>query len=180
MGTTILTLWLGPSQTARGRHVVVHTRVRRGIVYAMELQELTRLAAEDGLDAGHLAQLNERLGGLEKTLGIRFTRVGPVGAVAELEVAERHLQPVGLVNGGVFAAIGESVGSTAGLVAAGGPVVGVNNNTDFIASVRSGVIEAVAEPLQAGRRTQLWQVTMTHEGRLVAQTTLRTMVVATA
>lgn len=146
----------------------------------MDLLELTRLAADDGLDAGQLAQLNERLGGLEKNLGIRFTRVGPVGAAAELPVAEHLLQPVGLVNGGAFSAMGESVGSMAGLVAAGGPVVGINNNTDFIASVRSGVIEAVAEPLQTGRRTQLWQVIMTHEGKLVARTTLRTMVVATA
>lgn len=143
----------------------------------MDLQELTQAAAVDGLNATQLALLNDQLGGLEKNLGIRFTRLGPVGAEAQLPVAEHLLQPVGLVNGGAFSALGESVGSIAGLVAAGGhPVVGVNNSTDFIASVRAGVIEAVAEPVQLGGRTQLWQVTMTHEGRLVARTTLRTMV----
>lgn len=42
--------------------------------------------------------------------------------------------------------------------------------------VSQGIIEATATPLQTGRRTQLWEITMHNEGRLVARTTLRTMV----
>ena len=92
-------------------------------------------------------------------------------------MGREHLQPAGLVNGGVFASIGETVASVAGIVRAGGAVVGVNNDTNFIRSVRSGVIEATAEPIQLGRRTQLWRVDMRNEDRLAAQTILRTMVV---
>ncbi|MGP6173262.1 PaaI family thioesterase [Corynebacterium sp. A21] len=142
----------------------------------MKLLELTALAATRALNEEELTTLNAGLTGMERAIGLRYTRLDPAGVSAELEVAEQHLQPVGLVNGGVFAALGESVGSTAGLVAAGGkPVVGVNNNTDFISSVREGLIEVVAEPIQLGGRTQIWQVTMTHQGKLVARTTLRTM-----
>lgn len=143
----------------------------------MDLLELLGGAAEGDLSSAHLTTLNEQLGGLEQALGISYTGVGPAGATAELEVGEQHLQPAGLVHGGVLTSLGESVGSLAGLAAAGGrAVVGVNNSTDFISPVRAGVITAQAEAVQLGGRTQLWQVSMTHEGKLVARTTLRTMV----
>lgn len=85
------------------------------------------------------------------------------------------LQPWGLVNGGVFSSIAESVGSLAGVVLAGEVVVGVNNNTDFIKSVTRGTIEARATPIQAGRRSQIWNIELQHEGKLVALSKLRTM-----
>lgn len=143
----------------------------------MKLLELITHAGDAGLTANQLAQLNAELAGMERAIGIHYTRVDPEGVAAQLEVGENHLQPVGLVNGGVFATLAESVGSVAGLVLAGGrPVVGVNNNTDFIAPVKTGVIEATTEPIQTGKRTQLWQISMTNHGRLVARSTLRTMV----
>lgn len=128
------------------------------------------------LDAAQLAELNARNGGLDAHLGITYTQVADGRVRARIEVGDQHRQPVGLVNGGVFCALAESVGSLAGVVAAGGPVVGVNNDTDFIDAVREGTIEAKATPLQLGRTTQLWEVLMTNGGRLVARSTLRTMV----
>lgn len=143
----------------------------------MKLLELIAHAAAAELTTEQLAQLNAELTGMERAIGMRYTRVDSEGVAAELAVTEQHLQPVGLVNGGVYTALAESVGSLAGLVVAGGrPVVGVNNNTDFISSVKTGVIEAVAEPIQVGKRTQIWQILMTHRGKLVARSTLRTMV----
>lgn len=143
----------------------------------MKLLELIAHAAAAELTTEQLAQLNAELTGMERAIGMRYTRVDSEGVAAELTVREQHLQPVGLVNGGVYTALAESVGSLAGLVVAGGrPVVGVNNNTDFISAVKDGVIEAVAEPIQVGKRTQIWQILMTHRGKLVARSTLRTMV----
>lgn len=145
----------------------------------MKLLEFTALAATRALAEEELSAFNQGLRGMERALGIRYTRIDPHGVTAVLAVAEQHLQPAGLVNGGVFAAMGESVGSTAGLVAAGGtPVVGVNNNTDFISSVREGLIEAIAEPIQLGSRTQIWLITMMQGNRLVARTNLRTMLLS--
>lgn len=134
-------------------------------------------ATTQGISAESLELINAGVGGLDATLGVRYTRIANGRVEAEIDVDERHLQPVGLVNGGVFSALAESTGSLAGMVAAEGKnVVGVNNNTDFISSVREGVIHAKATPIQVGGRTQVWQILMRNNGNLVARTTLRTMV----
>jgi acyl-coenzyme A thioesterase PaaI-like protein len=44
--------------------------------------------------------INERLGGFNKAIGLRFVEASPDRFVAELEIDERHLQPYGLVHGG--------------------------------------------------------------------------------
>ena len=95
---------------------------------------------------------------------------------ATIQAAPKHHQPAGMVNGGVFCSIGETMGSFAGFVAAGGPVVGMNNSTDLLRSVTDGVIEAETTPVHVGRRTQLWRTEMRSDGKLVAVCTLRTMV----
>lgn len=52
----------------------------------------------------------------------------------------------------------------------GGSVVGVNNNTDFVRSISSGMVYGTAEPLHRGRRQQLWLVTITDDtDRVVAR-----------
>lgn len=141
--------------------------------------DLFRLAGTGrALDAPMLELLNSRNTGLDAHLGVRYTQVADGRVRAELEVGDHLLQPAGLVNGGVLCSLAESVGSLAGVVAAGAPVVGVNNSTDFIEGVREGVIVAKATPVQLGGRTQLWEILMTNQGRLVARSTLRTMVLA--
>ncbi len=135
-------------------------------------------AAKRPLDKDELIAFNDANSGLDHALGLRYTAVEFGRVVGELHVASKHLQPAGLVNGGVYCAIAESTASLAGIVAAHGrSVVGVNNNTDFISSVRSGVIVVEATPIQLGGRTQVWQVLCTHRGELMARTTLRTMIV---
>lgn len=142
-----------------------------------DIFSLARIAEQRPLAEDELEQLNNASAGLNRTLGLRYVEVGPERVVSELRVTANHLQPAGLVNGGVYCAIAESTGSTAGIIfGRGKPVVGVNNNTDFIASVRDGVIRAEATAIQKGGRTQVWQILCTHNGELVARTTLRTMV----
>lgn len=145
-----------------------------------ELQDilsLAKIAVERPLSTEELDMLNNGNFGLDRTLGLRYVDVGPDKVVSELRVTAKHLQPAGLVNGGVYCAIAESTASTAGIIfGRGKPVVGVNNNTDFIAAVKDGIIRAEATSIQRGGRTQVWQVLCTHNGELVARTTLRTMI----
>ena len=123
--------------------------------------------------------------GMDATLGLRYHSVTPDRVEASLVVSEHHLQPAGLVHGGVYCAVAESCGSVLGMAAVAAldgedsmnMVVGVNNSTDFLHPVKSGVIDIVAEVIHAGRRTQLLNITMSSRGRQVARTTLRTMVV---
>ena len=124
-----------------------------------------------------LAQINANTIGLDKNLGTVYTHIENGRVEATLEYRNALVQPVGIIHGGTYAALAESLGSVAGFIAAGKPVVGVNNSTDFISSVKEGTITGVATPIQLGRRTQLWNIEMRQKDKLVARTTLRTMVV---
>jgi uncharacterized protein (TIGR00369 family) len=111
-------------------------------------------------------------------LGLIYTEVTPDGARAHLEVTAKLLQPAGVVHGGVYCSIVESLSSVSGYVwlaeHGGGGVVGVNNNTDFLRSISSGTVYAVSEPLHRGRRQQLWAVTIRDQhDRVVAHGQVR-------
>ncbi|GFG65083.1 esterase [Mycobacterium kubicae] len=111
-------------------------------------------------------------------LGLTFTELSPDGARAQLEVKPKLLQPMGLVHGGVYCSMIESMASVAAFTwlasNGGGEVVGVNNNTDFLRAIKSGTVYGNAEPVHRGRRQQLWLVTITDDAeRLVARGQVR-------
>ncbi|SOJ55408.1 Putative esterase [Mycobacterium simulans] len=111
-------------------------------------------------------------------LGLQFTELSPDGARAQLEVKPKLLQPMGIVHGGVYCSMIESMASAAAFtwLAAngGGNVVGVNNNTDFLRAINSGTVHGKAEPVHRGRRQQLWLVTITDDrDRVVARGQVR-------
>nr|WP_245850024.1 PaaI family thioesterase [Mycobacterium angelicum] len=111
-------------------------------------------------------------------LGLQFTELSPDGARAQLEVKPNLLQPMGLVHGGVYCSMIESMASVAAFTwlasNGGGEVVGVNNNTDFLRSISSGTVYGRAEPVHRGRRQQLWLVTITDDDdRVVARGQVR-------
>ena len=114
----------------------------------------------------------------DSELGLQFTELSPDGARAQLQVTPKLLQPMGLVHGGVYCSMIESMASVAGFVwrsaHGGGNVVGVNNNTDFLRSINSGMVYGTAEPIHRGRRQQLWLVTITDAGdRVLARGQVR-------
>jgi 1,4-dihydroxy-2-naphthoyl-CoA hydrolase len=100
----------------------------------------------------------------DKELGLAFTEISTDRTCAWLEVAPKLLQPMGIVHGGVYCAMVESLASVAAYtwIAAngGGSVVGVNNNTDFLRAISTGTVHGTAIPIHRGRRQQLWQVTI--------------------
>nr|WP_174237093.1 PaaI family thioesterase [Mycobacterium basiliense] len=111
-------------------------------------------------------------------LGLQFTELSPDRARAQLEVKPKLLQPMGLVHGGVYCSMVESMASMAAFTwlnaHGGGAVVGVNNNTDFLRAIGSGMVYGTAEPLHRGHRQQLWLVVITDEaGRPVARGQVR-------
>jgi 1,4-dihydroxy-2-naphthoyl-CoA hydrolase len=116
-------------------------------------------------------------------LGLQFSELTPDGARAQLEVTPKLLQPRGLVHGGVYCSMIESMASVAAYTwlntpgnggGKGGNVVGVNNNTDFLRSISSGMVYGTAEPIHRGRRQQLWLVTITDaDERVVARGQVR-------
>jgi uncharacterized protein (TIGR00369 family) len=111
-------------------------------------------------------------------IGLVYTDVTPDGVKAELTVKPTLLQPMGIVHGGVWCSVVESLASVSAytwLTAnGGGNIVGVNNNTDFLRAITEGTVYAASEPVHRGRTQQLWLVTI-RDGRerLVARGQVR-------
>lgn len=118
--------------------------------------------------------------GWDTALGIRVEEMTPTRVVAFVDIDERHHQPYGIVHGGVWASVVESVGSHGAAAAAREitgqmAVVGVANSTDFLRPHRSGRVRATGTPVFTGRTQQLWLVEIEREsdGALVARGQLR-------
>ena len=97
--------------------------------------------------------------------------------IADIEIGPHHHQAYGIVHGGVYSSLIETVASVgAALVALprSQSVVGLENHTSFLNAVREGKLRATARPFMRGRRTQVWEATVTDaEGRSVASGRVR-------
>ena len=121
-------------------------------------------------------QMPDVAGTFEEVIGLQFTEITPDRVTASWTVKPQLHQPYGIVHGGAYCSVIETMASYAGAVWFGerGNVVGVNNTTDFLRAVREGTLTAVATPLHRGRLQQLWQVLITDEqDRLVARGQVR-------
>jgi uncharacterized protein (TIGR00369 family) len=100
-------------------------------------------------------------------------------ARGRLVIDENHHQPYGVVHGGVYCTLSETIASTGAAIWAleqgMAGAVGVSNTTDFLRATTNGVLIAEATPIHRGRTQQLWRVNITREedGKLVAQSQVR-------
>src|SRR5262245_22537280 len=119
-----------------------------------------------------VAMLNAQRGGFNVTLGLMFTRASPDEVTCEVPIGPHMTQPYGLVHGGVYASIVEtlaSVGAALFAMPQGLAPVGVENTTSFLRAVRSGKLTGVTRPLHRGRNTQVWEVEVRgDDGKLAA------------
>lgn len=118
------------------------------------------------------AQSGPLQSGLAQLLGLRFVSISKDEVSAELTVTPEHHQPAGIVHGGVYCSMVETVCSVAAwlhVAEHGLLVVGLDNHTSFLKATRAGTLRATARPLAIGRRTQLWQADIRdQQGTLVA------------
>jgi len=91
---------------------------------------------------------------------------------ARVLVRDAVKQPMGLVHGGVFASIAESITSMAtylGVADQGKISMGLSNQTSFLRPITQGTIHALARCRHKGRTTWVWEVDITDDdGRLCA------------
>ena len=111
--------------------------------------------------------------GWPQAMGITVTHATPDDVEAELTVGPQHLQPYGVVHGGVYCGLIEtlaSIGAALYALPRNQSVVGLENNTSFIRAVRAGAkLRAKATPVTRGRKTQVWNAqVMDAEDRIVA------------
>jgi 1,4-dihydroxy-2-naphthoyl-CoA hydrolase len=113
-------------------------------------------------------------GTLDDVLGFEVLEMSRDGCRGRFAVERRVQQPMGLVHGGAYAAIAESMVSITTHHAVeddGGLAVGQSNHTIFLRPVTSGHVHAEGRPLHRGRTSWVWDVEFTDDdGRLCATT----------
>ena len=98
--------------------------------------------------------------------GLELLGHSPEEARAQVLVRDAIKQPMGLVHGGVFASIAESITSmaTARAVSQDGlSAQGLSNQTSFLRPIVEGTVHAVARRRHRGRTTWVWEVEITDD-----------------
>jgi 1,4-dihydroxy-2-naphthoyl-CoA hydrolase len=111
-------------------------------------------------------------GRLDELLGFELLESSADSCRARFAVEDRVRQPFGLVHGGAYAALAETMVSLATHTAVsqnGDFAVGQSNHTSFLRPVTDGSILAEGRPRHRGRTTWVWDVDFTDDdGRLCA------------
>jgi uncharacterized protein (TIGR00369 family) len=124
------------------------------------------------------AQLNQaNAGNFASEVGLVITVATKDRVVGTVEIEARHLQPAGIVHGGVYCTVVESLASMGAFLNVadqGRMVAGIENHTSFLRSIGSGRVTGVAVPVNLGRTTHLWDVELRDDReRLVAKGSVR-------
>jgi 1,4-dihydroxy-2-naphthoyl-CoA hydrolase len=101
--------------------------------------------------------------GFEGLIGLEFTGVTDERMRGRVTVTEQLKQPAGLIHGGVYAAIAESLaswGTAVGVVRDRKLAMGLSNQTSFLRPITEGSIDAIATRKHRGRTTWVWEVEM--------------------
>jgi 1,4-dihydroxy-2-naphthoyl-CoA hydrolase len=122
-------------------------------------------------------------GTLDDVLGFELLEATRDGCRARCAVERRVQQPFGLVHGGTYAALAETMVSWATVIAvapAGNLAVGQSNSTTFLRPVTSGSVHATGTPRHRGRTTWVWDVEFTDDGGRVCALSRVTLAVRPA
>jgi 1,4-dihydroxy-2-naphthoyl-CoA hydrolase len=125
-------------------------------------------------------QINAVLQGFDRLYGLRLLECSETEVRAEVEVRDELKQPAGLVHGGAYASIAESMASIATgmtVLEQGEAAMGLSNNTSFLRPITAGVIHAVATRLHRGRTTWLWDVRFSDDAERTCAVTRMTIAV---
>ena len=104
--------------------------------------------------------------GFDRLYGLELLDVSDTEAHARVEVRDELRQPAGLVHGGVFASIAETMASIATWLAVheeGKSAQGLSNQTSFLRPIVDGTIHATARRRHKGRTTWVWEVDITDD-----------------
>ena len=119
-------------------------------------------------------ELNGMLRGYDVFYGLEFLEFSDAEVRARVPVRDELKQPTGLVHGGVYASLAESITSLATaavVVPEGNMAMGLANNTNFLRPITEGAVNALATRLHRGRTTWVWDVRMSDDaGRTCAVT----------
>ncbi len=104
------------------------------------------------------------MGALAEKMGIVFTEFSIERSVATMPV-EGNTQPVGLLHGGAYVVLGESLGSMAANLHAGPGrlAVGIDINATHTRSATSGTVTGVCTPIHLGRSMAVHEIVVSDD-----------------
>lgn len=110
--------------------------------------------------------------GLDATLGFELLEIGEDRAHGRFEVTDAVRQPMGIVHGGAYAAMAETIASATTHLHVrdqGEAAMGQSNMTSFMRPVSGGYVHVDARRRHRGRTSWVWEIDFTDdEGRLCA------------
>jgi 1,4-dihydroxy-2-naphthoyl-CoA hydrolase len=131
----------------------------------------------------NLEALNQRgKNTMAEWLGIDFCEIGSDYLVAKMPVDHRTIQPLGVVNGGAFCALAETVGSMAANLCIDRSkfvALGLDINANHLKSASKAFVYGTTKPFHIGKTTQVWEIKITdEEGKLCCISRLTMAVVS--
>jgi uncharacterized protein (TIGR00369 family) len=104
---------------------------------------------------------------LEEALGLELVELHEDRATGRFAVTDSVKQHLGVVHGGVYASLAESLASHATHVVVskdGNAAMGLSNVTNFLRPVADGEVHGEATCCHRGRTTWVWDVRLTDGG----------------
>ncbi len=127
--------------------------------------------------------MRDAVSGFDRLYGLELLSFSETEVAGRVAVRAEVKQPAGLVHGGVYASIAESLASMATHLAVAGEgnmAVGLSNSTSFMRPVTEGTVHARGVRLHRGRTTWVWDVTFTDDRDRVCAATRMTIAVRPA
>ncbi len=120
--------------------------------------------SEETLTPGLEWAMQRGKGALAEKMGIEFTEFSVERSVGTMPVAG-NTQPVGIMHGGAYVVLGESLGSmSANLHAGPGRLaVGVDINATHTRSASEGTVTGVCTPIHLGRSITVHEIVITDD-----------------
>ncbi|HAN23558.1 MAG: thioesterase [Microbacterium sp.] len=118
------------------------------------------------------------MGALAEKMGLEWIEFGPDRAIARMPV-EGNTQPVGLMHGGAYVVLGESMGSMHANFHAGAGrlAVGIDINATHTRSATSGYVTGVCTPIHLGRSLTVHEIAISDDaGRRCSTVRITNMV----
>jgi len=112
---------------------------------------------------------------------VLISEVGPDYIKGTMPVDHRTKQPRGILHGGASVVLAEGIASLAGNMVLNPDThfaVGLDVNANHLRPVTKGHVEATARPQHLGKKTQVWEILLHHEGKLTCVSRLTLAVLA--
>ena len=130
-----------------------------------------------------VSELNRAVKGFDRHYGLELLAFDEHEVRAQVAVRDELKQPAGLLHGGVYASIAESMASLATALAVmgeGNMAMGLSNSTSFLRPITKGVVHAHATRLHRGRTTWVWDVRFSDDAGHTCAVTRMTIAVRSA